>query len=278
MVDGAPTSTVPVPQALPTDDPLTSTIDENSKPHWAPPRKRLTRNWHPEEQSDSKPHQAFTLAKTKYRTYNPCSSAFLDIVLDSTSPIPATLTRRPPRRVRIRIGSRKPASPLHEDGTLRKAECSEESGQAVRGSEEMYTNRGIRLWPPTDAPSQLLDLVNPCPDMSEVEATSDERSIVYMAGQSSSPQGRAIVLINFDPAMAFPDLRLLESGSSQLRQPRGIDDRCGVMFKPRRFEDCKGKQVGQPVAATGSGSATTAPWFRTERAMYRDIGRGFRLR
>lgn len=273
-----PTSTLPVPQALPVDDPLTSTIDEHSKPHWAPPRKRLNRDWHPEEHSASKLNHAFTLAKTKYRTYNPCSSSFLDVVLDKRAPTSATPIRRPPQRVRIRIGSRKPASPLEEDGTLRKPECSEETDQVIEGSEEKFADRGIRLWPPEHAPPQLLDLLNPSPDMSEVEATSDERSIVYMAGSSSSPEHKAIVLINFDPAVSFPDLPFLGSGESQSRHRPETEARCGVRLEPRRFEDGKGTHACHPVAAIGLGSRTTAPWFRTERAMYRDIGLGFRLR
>jgi len=274
----APTSTLPVPQPFPTDDPLTSTIDENSRPHWSPPGKRLPCNWHPEEHLASKPCQTFTLAKTKYRTYNPCSSSFLDVVLDNIAPIPATLIRRPPQRVRIRIGSRKRASPLNEDWTLRKPERCEETGQVLEGSEEAFIDRGVRLWPPDNAPVQLLNILNPCPDISEVEATSDERSIVYMAGSSSSPERKAIVLINFDPGMHFADLPFLDVGSSPSQYPHGHESRCSVVLEPRRLEVYRGKPASHPVGATGPASSTTAPWFRTERAMYRGIGLGFRLR
>ena len=148
----------------------------------------------------------------------------------------------------------------------------------MEGSEEKFADRGIRLWPPDEAPPQLLNILSPCSDMSEVEATSDERSIVYMAGSSSSPEGKAIVLINFDPAMHFPDLPFLGAGKSQSQHPCGNENLCGVMLEPRRFDDCKGKQASYPVTAIGPGSSNSAPWFRTERAMYRDIGLGFRLR
>ena len=274
----APTSRFPVSRPLPTNDPLASTIDENSKPHWAPPSTRLPRNWHPEEDPVSKPCQIFTLAKTKYRTYIPCSSSFLDVVLDNITPIPATLIRRPPQRVRIRIGSRKRASPFNEDGTLRKRERSEENGRVIEGSEEAFVDRGIRLWPPDNAPPQLLNILNHCTDMSEVEASSDERSIVYMAGSSSSPGGKAIVLINFDPAILFPDLPFLGSASSPSQHPHGHESSCSVTLEPRRFEACKGKLASHTVDVIGADSGTTAQWFRTERAMYRDIGLGFRLR
>lgn len=277
----APMSTHPVSRALPADDPLTSTIDDNCKPNWAPPAKRLARlprNQHPEEHPKSKPCQTFTLAKTKYRTYNPCCSSFLDVVLDNLNPLPATLVRRPPQRVRLRIGSRKLKSPLKKDRTLRQPKWNEETGQAIQGSEEKFIDRGIRLWPPDNAPPRLLSILSPCSDMSELEVTSDKSSIVYMAGSSSSSEHKAIVLINFDPAMIIPDIPFLGSEGTEPQHSHMDESICSVVLQPSQFDASKGKHISHPVNTIGLVSSTTPQWFRTEKAMYRDIGLGFRLR
>ncbi|MCJ1366728.1 hypothetical protein MMC16_005858 [Acarospora aff. strigata] len=272
------TCTRSIPHALPADDPLTSTLDENSKPNWAPPRTRLKRDYHDEPVAASKSYQTFTLAKTKYRTYNPSSSSFLDVVIDSTRSVSTAPSPFPRQQVRIRIGSRRLKSPLKKNGLLRERQISEETGQVRIGSEERFIDRDIRLWPPENAPSQLLDILNPSSDMSEVEASSDERSVVYMAGSSYSAKGRPIVLINFDAALNFAGLPLLDPRGLRSRRVDGSEGHCDVMLEPRRIEDCKGKQASQRVGPSGSVSGTVAPWFRTERAMYCDIGMGFRLR
>ncbi|KAI9880517.1 MAG: hypothetical protein M1830_002557 [Pleopsidium flavum] len=276
---GASENASSLSHALPADDPLTSTIDASNKPHWAPPRKRLYRDYHAEEHALSNACRSFILAKTRYRTYNPCSSSFLDLVLDDTTS-PSTVASRLPRQLlRIRIGSRKLASPFNEDGSLRLPELKDETGEVLKGSEERFVGRGIRLWPPRNVPAELLDVLQPCSNLSEVEATSDERSIVYMTGSSDSTQGRGIVLINFDSAIKFPDLPLLKSRRAHI-QPLDGSEGWDLTLLSRRSEDYKGKGkagANRPVSANVPVPGITAPWFRSEKAMYCDIGKGFRL-
>lgn len=277
LIDEIPSSTIPVIPALPIDDPLTSTLDASNKPHWAPPRKRLHRHYHPEEPAAFKPCPSFTFAKTKYRTYNPCSSAFLDLVVDDSPLLSSVTNRLPHQQLRIRIGSRKLASPLNENRFLRLPERNEETGDVLEGSEERFTDRGIRLWPSSNAPAELLDILNPCSDLTDVEATSDERSIVYMAGSSSSVNGRAVVLINFDPAIEFPDLPLLDLRRSSY-QPASMDGgTCGVTLESRRSREYNGNGKAHAPVSTIPVPGWTAPWVRTEKAMYHDVGQGFRL-
>lgn len=273
-------STLSVAVALPTNDPLTSTIDASNKPHWAPPRKRLYSDFHAEEHASSNACPSFTLSKTKFRTYNPCSSSFLDLVLDNTTSPSADANRLPRQQLRIRIGSRKLASPLNEDGALRLPELNDETGEVLKGSEARFIDRGIRMWPSGNAPAELLDVLNPCSNLNEVEATSDERSIVYMTGSSPSTQDRAIVLINFDSAIEFPDLPLLDSRRARTQPLDVSEGRRDVTLESKRFEDHEGKsklRANRAVSTTVRVSGTTAPWFRSERAMYCDIGKGFRL-
>lgn len=269
-------------QALPADDPLTSTIDENNKPHWAPPKIRLPREEHREEQAEGEPRGTFTLSKTKYRTYNPSCASFLDIVLDDR-PTQSPCSRLARPQVRLRIGSRKPASPLNDDGTLRTPDLDLESGKPIPGSEDRFTDRGIRMWPPDDAPAELLEILNPSTDLRDLQGWSDERSVLYTVPAASAPGPKAIVLINFDPALEHANLPFLDSKMSRpSRQSGKSNDVCGVLLEPRRFVECRSRGVCMPPGSrpgAGAGSAGSAvPWFQAEQAMHRRMGKGFRLR
>ncbi len=267
------TSTSSCLQALPIDDPLTSTLDENSKPHWAPPRKRLKRDYHPErdpeEERCSTQNRIFTLAKTRYRTYNPCSSSFLDLVLDnrvSASIAPNCLLGH---QIRLRIGSRKRA----------KLKRNEDTGHVIPEEQERFVDRGIRLWPPENTPTDLINILNPSLNTSEVEATSDERSLIYMAEFPPPSQERAIIFINFDSAIRFTGLPILNLKSSQGAIADGNICQYDVMLEPRRLDNCKGKQSVRPIAAIRPTCSGPIPaWFREEKAMYLEIGKGFQLR
>ena len=102
-----------------------------------------------------------------------------------------------------------------------------------------------------------------------MEAQSDERSVVYMAGTGSGSSfrdgargcDRPIVLLNFDPFVRFQGLRRLGGEEN--------------------VPNCKrssGGVISAEAVAVARTVADNAPWYRRERAMWADIDRGFRLR
>ena len=58
------------------------------------------------------------------------------------------------------------------------------------------------LWPPTDAPTQLFDILYPGGRVGQLDAMADDSANVSMTGPSpAKPNGeRAIILLSFDRA------------------------------------------------------------------------------
>ena len=286
------TSSGPViAQPLPLDDPLVNTLGEDSKPNWEPGRKRLPRHYHPEYSGATNlTPPRFLLPKTKYRTYDPNCSAFLDLVVDEQTLLPSSRHQH----LRLRIGSRKLQSPLDSgdecspNGILRQPDKHEDTGLPIDGTEDRFIDRGVSMWPPLDAPADLLDVLNtsrqqnPSSYIGEVQAIADERSVIYKVG-SADGDGQ-ITLVNFDPGIRVRGLRKLDPPVTDpgvgnetvgeglrevvletIREPRskGKGRACSTETENRTFADIE-------WAGTS--------WFREERAMYRDINMGFRLR
>ncbi|MCJ1254947.1 hypothetical protein MMC24_002763 [Lignoscripta atroalba] len=271
------------PHYSPIDAPVDNVPITVSTPHF-----RLPASHHPEYSISPSSHRSFLLSKTRHRAYNPSSLAFLDVVLDSTAP-----TSRPDLtpQVRLRIGSRIQGPPFgqaadndataagDDDGCgrsllLRKPDVDASTGLPIEGSEERFVDRGITMWPPLDAPSELIDLLNSSGTGTgaDVDVDSDERSVVYMAGRDGAAPGwggKAIVLINFDPTVRFAGLRM---GSGQAQQDGSGESRGAAFDRQGRGdkEQLDGEMPG-PVDED-------APWFRRERAMWRDVDSGFQLR
>ncbi|KAI9709822.1 MAG: hypothetical protein M1812_007614 [Candelaria pacifica] len=276
---------------LPINDPLVDTLTSGDKPHYEPPHIRIDKHTHPDDDGLSTMVPNFILAKTKVRAYNPCSSAFLDLVDDPLPPSAATKFRIR-QRLRIRVGSRKRASPDYEDPDcdghrlLKRPKIDPETDEPIEGSEEKFIDRGVHMWPPSNAAPELYDILNPIPSASnEVIGVADERTLIYMTGSSSSPQRRAIVLINFDSAIRFPGLQKLQSGIDQtVCSPSISSDRVvGVELDGTRIggekNDSKGKRAVVRYPDTDSESHDKATsWFWTEEAQYLSIGKGFNLR
>ncbi|EER24651.1 hypothetical protein D8B26_004992 [Coccidioides posadasii str. Silveira] len=205
---------------LPNDDPLTRTLDAFSKPNYVPPRKRVRRQYHDEytfEERTSDSRKDFPLSKTKFWTYNHSASSFVDLVND---PRPTKGFSAQADRLRLRIGSRKRKCPIDEQGeevergSLYPPEYFHGCGVPVKWSEERYKSRGIKFWPPDDAPEELLQLLCPRTASGRIEAAADERMIVYLT-KASQPDGprQVIVLINFDPTIRFKGLKRLSQPS-----------------------------------------------------------------
>lgn len=287
---GASASNEPViKQSLPLDDPLVHTLGEDSKPNWEPAHKRLPRHYHPEYSGDPKlTPPRFLLPKTKYRTYDPNCSAFLDLVVDEQALLP--YGHQP--HLRLRIGSRKLRSPLDPgdgtspNGVLRQRDKDEETGLLIDGTEDRFIDRGVCMWPPLDAPADLLDVINPGRQQSsnsyigEVHAVADERSLVYRIG--AADVDRPITFVNFDPGIRLRGLRKLGSPSASGKAEIETEDEGmrGVALETLRGERSKGKARAcsvEPENKPWPDPFTWDTWFRKERAMYLAVDKGFQL-
>ncbi|GMG45776.1 unnamed protein product [Aspergillus oryzae var. brunneus] len=258
------------PVSLP-DEPLTKTLDPSSKPNYERPRKRLRRHYHPEYtlgHDDPVHRQDFILNRTKLRTYNLSASTFVDLVNDPC-PTPGSLI--PHDRLRLRMVSRKRKCPIDEAGEegtpnlLYQPEITEEDqeedGQAAGCSEERFASRGVRLWPPDNAPAELTQLLCPSKRTGKVEAMADERTIIYTVNQEGlSSDLQAIILINFDPALRLPGLQRLDMSGTPETQPN-------TTTGPPTFNPASPRRANHKE-----------PSVREERAMHLHIQRGFWLR
>ncbi|EEP75377.1 predicted protein [Uncinocarpus reesii 1704] len=183
---------------LPSDDPLTRTLDAFSKPNYVPPRKRVKRQYHHEyttEERNSDSRKDFPLSKTKFWTYNYSALSFIDLVND---PLPTGAFSAPSDRLRLRIGSRKRKCPIDEAGEevspgfLYPPEHLHEDATPMECSEERYESRGIKLWPSDDAPEELLRTLCPRSASGEIQAAADERMIVYLTKVASIDDPRQV--------------------------------------------------------------------------------------
>ena len=236
----------------PPPDPVHSMTLTAPPPEPSPIIERNPRDYHSEYASDQPPslQKEFRLAQTKYRRYNYSSSAFLDIVLDNQPPLhnPRLL-----QQVRLRVRSRRQISPLHEDGTL--------------SSDERFAHRNTKMWPPLDAPPEVLDLLNPGPGVSVLEACSDERTVVYMAGSSSSSrQDKAIILVNFDPTIRFSGLMRLDDDDDVRTENQT------VVPRPTTLESGSNHHH---LHHQGEGRISR---FKVMRAQWQDVNRAYQLR
>lgn len=183
-----------------------------------PGHPRLPHNTHPEYPVDAPAPpivDSFILAKSKHRAYNPSAAAFLDLVVDDRQP---SAQSNWVQQVRFRIGSRREASPLDQDGMFHGHHVSSYNGKPVPDSERRYVDQGIHIWPPADAPVVLQDLLNGnvissdlsndgtgCRTLGDISAISDERSIVYLVkekGAADADKGQ-LILVNFDEHIRF---------------------------------------------------------------------------
>ncbi|OJD11847.1 hypothetical protein AJ78_07460 [Emergomyces pasteurianus Ep9510] len=269
---------LPVP-VLP-NDPLTLTLDDHSKPNYEPPKKRLRRNYHPEydeHEISSSERRDFILAKTKYRTYNPSASAFIDLVNDDNYD---PLSRQPTDRLRLRVGSRKRKCPIGEDGLLYPSEL-DDNDNPIPNSDERFEPRGIKLWPPLNSHPELLSLLCPPRSCGNVDADSDERSMVYSTDPATSGGKRPIILLSFDPTIRLGSIRRLpvKLASEESYLPVEIDREDTKIGREKRKAsmDVEGRRVA-PLSSTPSSASVPVPWFRTEKAMYLHINRSYWLR
>lgn len=268
----------------PVDDPLYKLIGEDDRPLYSQPIVRISRNFHPEYSNPESPAQTFLLAKTKHRTYVPSSKAYFDLVQDNyNQPAP----RHWQQQLRLRIGSRSQSSPLNPETGLLHERVLDEDEVPVQGSEDCFRDRGIQLWPPADAPVELLDLLNPdiapgSPSrvIGDVTAVSDERSVIYMPGSLfRSDRARNIVLVNFDPGLRFP-------GLAPMKVTRSAGDKCSKVILERKGNGNEKRVDERPISqdprpndvdVSRDVPASWSNWWRREGARYLNIARGFQF-
>ena len=297
----------------PSNEQLSRTLDEHSKPSWLEkPPIRIEKFHHHEITSKGELQHEFIRAKTKHHSYSSCTHAFVDLVADE---IRIPNSSRSKDRLRLRIASRIPESPLARSSDTNPNHLSirpqrlDYNDCPIADSEETFTDTATALWPPPTAPPELFDLLCPGGRIGNMHAASDDKSIVYMAGTANAQHGhqRAIVMISFDPGWGHKDLKRLHYSSTmpnsqaQLNQDVQLDiRRSGSSWafppivegrsSPKRVfgeeaEAAAARKRSKVEGSTGakrsgnvSGSNEPQRLIRTESAMYLRINQGFRVR
>ena len=191
-------------RVLPANDPMTRTLDDKSKPNYAPARNRLRKHFHHEYDGQSGGRRDFILARTRHRSYNAATSSFIDLVSDS---VPVRGSWRQQERLRLRIATRQPKPPP-TSGLTPQDPVADESSDLDDEPEEDFTPTQHRMWPPDNAAPELYDSLCPGGQAKPVKVVADERSIVYVTEPlpGNNEGGGAVVLISFDPAWHPPEL------------------------------------------------------------------------
>ena len=292
---------VPMNFGYPTNDPLTKTLDDNSKPNYEPAKKRIRRYCHSEyplDRVDTSKYssQEFILAKTKFRAYNPTTSSFIDLVND---PISRPGFARLHERIRLRIASRLQKSPLIDDPDkpghflLQPKEADYNGTPLERSEEDFHPTEVQDLWPPNDAPLEVFDILCQGGRAGQVDAMADGAAIVYMTGPSpANPSGeRAIVLISFDPGWDHKGLKWVSLGSDPFKavdipihsdepraasgslkrpSPKDIDDDDQSPHRKKQRQDVEASLPEDQLQQKPRQS-------KLEEAQYLSINRGYRF-
>lgn len=238
--------------SLPTNDILVSTLDKTNRPQYEPAKPRTAHNVH----TDSKAHESGHLrkecspSKNKYRTYLFNASTSLDLIYDDR-----VLYNHNPQ-LRLRIGSRTPASPIDPSTGRLYAPLLDANGASIPNSIDRYQSTPTKLWPPVHAPPQLLELLNNNPDFgsgtgagtSKLTAMSDGSTLVFTAGSQDGTHGQPLILVNFDPAIRFRGLRKLDMREGSA----GVVDGKEEEKEPRRMRDAR-EERGSLGGERGSG-------------------------
>lgn len=149
------------------------------------PEKRRPQYVHPECEGFGPSLHDFVRQNPMFHEYSLSSQAFIDLVNDM------------PGRLRLRITSRSPKSPINENGFLYPPTDLNKVGRLL---EEHFASHEAKLWPPDDAP-ELLDLLCPSADSGRVKVMRDEYALIYSTQSVEVPGMKDILLIDFDPAL-----------------------------------------------------------------------------
>ena len=213
---------------------------------------------HSEYQGGDPPpgYRDFLSSRTQYSAYIMSSKAYCDLVIDDTFA----------NAVRVRIQSWKKNVYSICPNSFSAKTCTHPFPTEDSGKKACYVDTSTRLWPPTDAPCELLHMLNPTTYTHGMKfrAVSDERSIIYMAERQQGERHATnpIILINFDPAIRF-------KGLPQLGEPWPLNDGpYGLAPTCRAFD------IGAQVRERPRQKFTC----RKAPAAWTSIRRGFNLR
>lgn len=250
-------STSSCPLAHLTRDRPTSTLYADYSQHHLPPQSLLSSQVH---QIDSE--MTYLFSDVYKSSYDSGASTYLDLVNICYS--------KEQQQICLRVGCRKPLPPLHI-GELSKRKTAQETEELGHNSAEIHSRNHISFRPPvqTDEESSKVELadlnslLNPPSHIGNVEATIDERSIVYVTGDKDKPQ--ALIFISFDPTIRLEGLtqwkmRNYDSSGEDARTPVQENDDVG--------------NVGR-VMLESHASGVIQSWIWREQPMFRAINRGY---
>ncbi|KAI0836078.1 hypothetical protein F5Y06DRAFT_305416 [Hypoxylon sp. FL0890] len=268
--------------------PSVNRIGHLDKP--APPRIRDPKNVHQGDESSVAP--SFTRRQTHLRSYEQGCGTFFDLVDDRS------ITSSNSRCLRLRTGYRKrslkhiPFSFSGSVGGLNHdtSKVNEENGRPHQPNE-------ISFWPPGQKPSnrspfldKIYEILNPPGYLGSVDASSDERSLVYTVSEDANGL-KVLVYVSFDPAARLAGMLREECIlGERVRDGYNPEARAGDITQ--HFGDyvaeVKGKQKiigGYPPQALPFYSSDTPsamhtimphpegskPWAWWKKAMYQDL-------
>ena len=171
-----------------------------------------------------------------------------------------------------------------------------ENNDPLKGSEDDFNSTGLHLWPADDASTQIYDVLCSSGRADNVEAISDERSIIYATDPLNGLAGinRAIIMISFNPLWDHEELKRLfispplspvetakdmklelsinfTSQKTLKRSSSGPDTIPVTDLPPLPRQKCQGNET-----KSSQNGRKRLMW--PEKAMYLSINHGYRLR
>lgn len=265
LVGGTGPSNITLPAPLPLNGPSAEDLARH---------KRIGRYVHSEYTGSCCTRREFILAKTKYRTYNFSARSFVDLVND---PEPNNRVGVATDRLRLRINSRKRKCTLSGDDHIAKRskrDSTPPSSTTAATSEKDDESDNVRLWPPDNADEDLIKLLCPTRQATNIHAIADERSLIYSVN-TDEPQKQAIILISFDPHIRLPCMHSrTNQGAPSASAPVGIS-----LLGPEDAKKSSRRQkcsIFSPcISAAAANSSNNKSSVRTESAMHLSIDKGY---
>jgi len=269
-----------------TKDRLALTVTQDDNPHYLPPQTRLPRNVHSAHES----HILFS--KVHLSHYNPQANSYIDLINDPKACSPMT------QRLRLCVGSRRLLPIIcTESGELLTESVDPRTGKVMEGLNETFTQNLVTFWPPDQGTEleeheklqDLEELMTPQGHTGDVQATADDRFLIYATGKRE--QSKALVLVNFDPAVQLKGLRKWKSSrgaqgnAEQVERVENRGSHDAEVFNlqqqgppDRESLTADGKRSIAPAIPGSSENRCgghTQSWMWTEPAMYLAINRGY---
>ena len=272
------------------NDPLVSTLDNTNKPQYAPAKPRTASSVHAASNTDEhgRPLKKRRPSQTVFKTYALNASSSLDLIHDDT------IVRYTRPKLRLQIGSRITTSPINPSTGRLFPPLLDDNSISIPDSIDRYANCPTKLFPPADAPPALFELMNPStriapfvPGMNynrvmaqanaPVQASWESNMLVYMAGQGDGVTGRAIVMMNFDPAVKFLGLRRMDMRDGMQVAEGAMENALrGVVTRDEMARARAGEGRMRRKEEREMGHSSKVTWYEGEaRAWWMEIDNGF---